>query len=153
MRMRCAAANTHLILPTKRSAGFRWRSLSETLSSPLEARQTPWFSSWSSCKRTTHLFRRPSCSRRILTSCAGRKSPTSPSEAHLPGTTQSRSEAERCETIGSPCSATYGQWNHNCRRTGSWPPEHSSRLNWVAHIPPMLLLSAVGIIQSYQSYR
>jgi hypothetical protein len=53
------------------------------------------------------------------------------SAAHQPGTTQSRSEAQHCETIGSPCSPTYGQWNHNHRKTGNWPPEHRVRsIEW-----------------------
>jgi len=51
------------------------------------------------------------------------------SEAHLPGTTQSHSKAQHCARIGCPCSATYGQWNHNRRRTGSWPPER--RVGWI----------------------
>ena len=76
MQIKCAAAHTHLILTNTRAPWILRQTWSETLRSPLDGRQMPWFSRWSSRKGTTHLFGRAFCSCRILTSCAGRMSAT-----------------------------------------------------------------------------
>jgi len=148
MTIRCIATHVHLMLATSRSAGFRQKTLSETLSSPLESRPTPWFSSWSSHKRTTHLFCWPLCSREILTRCAGRQSPTSPCGG-------SSSWNHRKLFRGS---ALWNNWasmrSHVCPvesqqlkdwKLATWM---MGRLNWVACILLIHLLGAVGILRS-----
>jgi len=144
---------TQLILTMTRSSWFQLKTLSDTLSSPLEGRQTPWFSSWSVRKSRTPLFLRPSCSRRIFTSCAGRKSPTLP----FGGSSTSN------HTKSFRGSALRNNWSSMQRNI--WPVESqlpkdrklatgtSSRLNWVWCLPPMRLLSAVDIFRSYLYYR
>jgi len=151
MRNRCAPTDTDLISIATWSAWWQQNTLSETLSSPLEGRQTPWFSSGSSSKRTTHLFHRPYCSSRIHTSCAARKSPTSPG-----GCASTRNH--RKSFGGSALLNNWSSVQRNSWAVGSPPKDWklatgtSIRLNWVARIPLMHRISAVGIVRSYLSY-
>jgi hypothetical protein len=150
MRIRCTAANEHLIYTMTRLAWFWWETLLETLSSPLEGKQIPWLSSWSHYKRTTHLFLSLSSSRRILGSCASHKSPTSPFGS---------------SSTGNHTKLYWGKvlWNdwssvqRDILAVESQLPEDrklatgtSSRLNSVPCIPLMLHLSGVGIKRSSQ---
>jgi len=152
MQIRCAVAYSHLILPTTWSAWFRLKPLLKTLSSPLDGRQTPWFSSWSSCKSTIHLFHRPSCSHRILTSCAGCMSPTSPLGC-------SSTWNHKQSWWGSPLRNNWSSvrrkvWAVQWQQPNDWKlaTGTSSRSNSVARIPPMTLLLALGILRSYLQY-
>jgi len=152
MRIRCAAAHTHLIVTTTRWAWFWRKTVLETLSSPLEGRQTPWFSSWSSRKGTVHLFLRPSRSRRILKSCAGWKSLTSPFGG---SSTRNHTKAFRDSALWNDLwSMQRKLWAVESRLPKDWKlaTGTTSRFNWVARIPPILLLSAVGIWRSYLLY-
>jgi len=125
----CATADMQYKLTTTKSAWFQQKTFAENLSSRLEGSQTPWFSSCSSHNRTTNLVCRPSCSRRILSSCVISKSSTSPFEGLSTGTTRSYLDAQTCVMLWHLCSAPYGQWNQNRQMTGSWSLEH-----WVGWI-------------------
>jgi len=150
MQIRSAANNAHLILTITRSAWFWCNTLSETLSSPLEGRPMLWFSSWSSLKRKTHLLLWLSCSHRILSSCAGRQSPTSSF-----GSSSKREHAKSfwgSAQRNSWSSVQWNLWTMEAQLPKNWQlvTGPSSLLHWVAMIPPMSLLLAVVILRFYQ---
>jgi len=145
MRIRCAAAHTHLIYTMTWSAQFWQKTLLGTLHSPLEGRQTPWLSKWSSHKRTMHLFCRPCSSRRILRCCASCKSPILPFRSSSSGnqTRLFRGSASRnnWSSVQSNKFAVQSQLLKDRKLANGT----SSRLNWVPHVSLMFHLSVEGI--------